>query len=513
MNTEVLVVGAGPTGLTLAIELLRRGIGCRIVEQRLEPLTTSRSLMIHSRTLELLDIAGIAEPFIEHGLEGRSMDYHFEGHTDTARLDFTTLPCRYPYYLAIEQDATEELLRLEVERLGGRVEWGTALQSLAAGAGGPCVATLARQEGGGEIVEVPWVAGCDGLGSTVRTEIGLPYTGDDYTGMDLRMMDVALTGFPLDPDRAHYFVSDDRLLVVSPLPRGNYRLVVSRLDSDSPHPGGSREDFQAVMDRHFAGTVTIGVPDWATVFRLSRRLAGTYRSGQVFLAGDAAHVHSPAGGQGMNIGMQDAFNLGWKLALVASGRAPLSLLDTYEADRRPVADEVLAKTHDLHAVIMAHGTPVADRIELLNRPGFVRDIVLGIAGLSYHYRGADTALGSAPTPDGGVGAGDRAPDLEIGGGRTVHSVLRSGNHVLLDCRRGRPDQRDEVDALARRFAPIAVATVDPASQAANDYGVRGEDWLCLVRPDGYIAVRVPSTDLGPLGRVLERTLLPALEPV
>jgi NADPH-dependent dioxygenase len=321
----VLIVGAGPTGATLGIELGRRGVACRVVDRLAEPVTTSRSFTLHARTLELFEMAGIADRFLDRGLRAVSMDYHFTGTAQPARLDFSQLRSRYPFTLIINQNVIEQVLRDQLTVLGTTVEWATELRSLSQEPDGWLTALLVHQPSGREeIVRTRWLVGCDGVQSTVRAQLDIPYEGGEYTGMQMRMMDVPLRGFPLEDDRIHYFISPARLLLVTKLPGATYRVVISDMPG-TPDTETARSAFQDVLDGHFCGSVSLGEPEWATVFRIWKRVTPRYRHGGVFLAGDAAHCHSPAGGQGMNVGVQDAFNLGWKLALVSAGEADESL--------------------------------------------------------------------------------------------------------------------------------------------------------------------------------------------
>ncbi|MGH3828645.1 MAG: FAD-dependent monooxygenase, partial [Pseudonocardiaceae bacterium] len=355
-TTPVLVVGAGPAGLTLAIELLRRGVACRVIDRLPAPAPTSRAVIVHARTLELFDGAGLAEPLLRQGLPGRSMNYHFLGEREAPRLDFTDLPSPYPFFLRIDQSVTERILRERVAALGGRVEWSSELRSLRCGDHDTDLveAVLTGPGGQPERATCEWLVGCDGAHSAVRHLLGLGFDGERYASMRNPMMDVPLRGFPLPDDAAHWLISPENMVVVIKLPGAHHRVLLSELD-DGPARPPAREKFQAVFDEHFAGAVTVGEPAWSSVFRISHRMVDTYRHGRVLLAGDAAHIHSPAGGQGMNACIQDVFNLGWKLAAVVTEDAPAALLETYETERRPIAAQVLAGTHALTKINMGHG--------------------------------------------------------------------------------------------------------------------------------------------------------------
>ncbi len=472
-------------------------------------------------------MAGIVDLFLEAGMRNVSMDYHFQGVEASARLDFTQLESRYPFTLIINQNVTEEMLRRHLATLGARVEWGTQLRSLSRAADGRITAVLAHQPSGEEeMVQTDWLIGCDGVHSTVRKQLDLPFEGDEYTGMQMRMMDVPLTGFPLADDRIHYFIARDRMLLIVKLPGPNYRVLISDM-SGAPPTEAARSAFQAVADEHFHGSVELGEPEWATVFRIWRRVTPSYRQGRVFLAGDAAHCHSPAGGQGMNACIQDAFNLGWKLAMVIRGEAYETILDSYERERQPIAAQLIEGTHALHGIIMDHGTSIVQRIARSREPGFSRQAVRRISGLAYHYRD-DIAAPSRPLLPGGLSPGDRVPDARLNARRRLHDLLRHPAYTLLLFPHA-SDPAHELEALANEVEAgfgdcVRVAAVTSAGQRATApagaivaesdevhrlYGAVGSASLCLVRPDGYLRVRCRLSDKDALFAALEVDLRPS----
>ncbi|WP_181722887.1 FAD-dependent monooxygenase [Nocardia gipuzkoensis] len=293
--------------------------------------------------------------------------------------------------------------------------------------------------------------------------------------------------------------------------------------SENPQTEITQEAFQAVLDRSFNGTVTLGQPEWASNFTIRIGISD-YRRGNVFLAGDAAHHHSPAGAQGMNLGLQDAYNLAWKLALVTKGESPAELLDTYEPQRRPVAEQVIARTQTLHDLLMAHGTPIAERLAIIREPGFVEQAVNGISGIGTTYRHTVSAA-SGITSLGGLVAGDRAPDIALTSRQRLHALLHHPGHTLLVFQRD-AHSASALKALerqvARRFGDRVRCTVitSPDQRAAAPdgaivadnfaahklYGAEDTDTLCLLHPDGHIHARcgLPEQEalLTALGTVL-----------
>ncbi|MGW5384039.1 FAD-dependent monooxygenase [Nocardia sp. NPDC003963] len=506
--SPVLIVGAGPSGMTLAIELRRRNIPCRIIDAADGPLKTSRSFTVHSQTLLQLQQLGIATDFLREGLESYSMDYHFLDHSESAQLDFRALGGRFPYILILNQNRTEAILRDHLASLGVTVEWGTRLVDLSVDPTGSVTTTLAH-DNAVEVLAYDWVVGCDGVRSTVRRLIGAEYAGSDYTGTTMRMMDLPIHNLPLGDSSIHYLIGKNRMVLVTRLPSDNYRLLISD-KGDTPESSLTVEAFQAVMDQHFRG-VTLGKPNWGSQFDVRHRLSDLYIKGNVVLCGDAAHIHSPAGGMGMNCCVQDAFNLGWKLAWVINGTAKKSLIETYPDERRPVDSQVKEGADLLHQVILAHGDSINDRMSIVRAPGFNQTAVGRISGRSYSYRDV------VSTPSGvekstGLRAGDSALDIMVNQDVAARDLFAHPGYTLMYLPRTRPER--EVSTLAERItrrygAHVRNAVVIPPSAGAarypgaifadsNDvhqhYGFGELDGLVLVRPDGYVAARCLMRD-------------------
>jgi 2-polyprenyl-6-methoxyphenol hydroxylase-like FAD-dependent oxidoreductase len=411
MTTSVLIIGSGPTGLIMASRLKSLGISVRIIDALEHPKTTSRAFTIHARTLELLGQMGLADIFIARGLKTLSMDYHFPMQEETPRLDFTQLDSVFPFCLSINQAETEAILREYATSLGIEIEWNTRLDSFSVQDPEPLNITLHHLDTDrSEEVAADWLIGCDGHFSTVRQQLNISLEGDEYAGT-MRMIDTRMTGFTYPDTAVHYFVAKDQMLLVHKLPGENHRLLISDRTEGVP-PEQARSAFQSVLDQQFAGQVQIDEPVWATNFRLSKRQVSSYRQGSVFLAGDAAHVNSPAGGQGMNVAMQDAFNLSWKLAMVIKGKAHPTLLDSYEAERAPVASQMLEGTNYIHSIIMAHGQGMQERINRMRGGEWNKQAVNQVAGISYTYRVPTTRAESEP-PNRILTIGDRAPDIVL----------------------------------------------------------------------------------------------------
>ncbi|MFI2708710.1 FAD-dependent monooxygenase [Micromonospora sp. NPDC018662] len=326
-HTDVLVVGAGPTGLAVAVTLAGGGVTTTVVDRLAEPPVTSRAAVVHAGTLEVLDRIGVAGPLADRGLHSARFNVR-----DRDRLlltvDFDRLPSRYPYALLISQAETEAVLVDRLTALGGRVLRPYELTGLDLDGDG----STARFAGGGA-VRARWVVGADGMHSRVRDLAGIGFGGPADPGESFLLADVRVDSV-LPRDQVNLFLSRGGPLVWAPLPDGTVRLVATV--ADAPREPRAHH-FQALLDERGPVRRPDRVTEvaWASRFRIHHRIASRYRSGPVLLAGDAAHVHSPAGGQGMNLGLRDAVALGE--ALVVGPEA----LDGYAADRRPRAEEVL----------------------------------------------------------------------------------------------------------------------------------------------------------------------------
>lgn len=335
LDTDVLIVGAGPTGLALATTLSRHGINHMIVEKLTTGQNTSRAAVIHAHTLEVLASLGVSERLVDEGLKLATFSIRDRDQI-LARLRFDTLPTEYACLLMLPQDRTEQILADALTAAGGAVRWGCAVESLTETPSGVAAAVVSSE--GAQTIHARYVVGADGMHSLVRETAGIGFSGTSYEESFV-LADVEMS-WEHGREEVMLFFSPAGLVVVAPLPGGRTRIVAT-LD-DAPAQPDAR-DIQRLLDTrgptHGGGKIL--QVHWSSRFRLHHRVADHYRRGRLLLVGDAAHVHSPAGGQGMNIGLVDACVLGRLLADVISGRNGDSHLDKYEALRRPAAKQVL----------------------------------------------------------------------------------------------------------------------------------------------------------------------------
>lgn len=334
-DTEVHVVGAGPTGLALGTLLARAGLPPIIVERLAEGQNTSRAAVIHAHTLEMLESFGLGSRLRANGLMLTRFSVR-EGDAVLASLAFDQLPTAFPCLLMIPQDRTERILRDALAEAGGAVRWGCNVTALRAERGG-AIAQIETPTGP-MTVRSRYVVGADGMHSVVRTAAGIGFDGSSYAESFV-LADVAMR-WPAGREEVSLFFSPQGPVVVAPLPGDRFRVVATLADAPL-RPG--IQDIQGILDsRGLRGArATVTDVSWSSRFRVHHRIADNYRAGPYFLVGDAAHVHSPAGGQGMNAGLVDAVVLGRMLIEVLSGRQPERWLDHYERLRRPAARQVL----------------------------------------------------------------------------------------------------------------------------------------------------------------------------
>ena len=337
-TADAVVCGAGPTGLMLGAELLRQGIAPLIVDLAPAPSPLSRAIVVHARTLEILEAHDLAAPLVAAGVPLRRVHIRSERRT-VIDVGFDALPTRYPFLLSVPQHATEALLADRIAALGGRVVRGVRVASFAQDADG--VDVQLSDDDATWSVRARWLVGCDGAHSTVRRGLGLDFAGHAHADR-LALADVRWEA-DLPRDALSTFL-DAGALACFPLPDDRWRLIALRTaDGGEIDESIDLAGFAAIVLKRTGIAVPPTDPTWIASFRTHTRGVDRYRIGRVLLAGDAAHIHSPFGGQGMNTGIQDAHNLGWKIALALRG-APEALVDSYERERHPIAAQVLRAT-------------------------------------------------------------------------------------------------------------------------------------------------------------------------
>lgn len=519
---DALVIGAGPTGLFMAAELTRHGVSCRILDKAPTPSRYSKALAIQSRMLEIFDQVGIIESFLEAGLQTPEIHISADGQP-LISMSMSELPGPYPFILCLPQSETERILGKRLEGLGVQVERLVELVSFTQDESA-VTATLRHADGYTETVTARWLIGCDGAHSTVRHTLNIPFSGAPYPEA-FALADVKID-WSLPNNEIHMFLSKDGMLAAFPMRGGRYRLIVETQAEagDEQLPDPTLEEIQTYLTKFGPAGSVASDPVWLAAFRTHLREAEHTRQGRVFLAGDAAHIHSPAGGQGMNTGLQDAYNLAWKLALVNAGHAPASLLESYELERHPVAESVM-RTSDLMLKAATLRSPITQHLRnrllpLLAQQDFIQHrMTEQLAELSISYRKspivAEHARGHVAH---GPKAGDRAPEaaplrLADGTPTRLFELLRAPTHTLLLFTGTQSDSVSQqhlvalAESIARTHgnlitsylvaaegsalaspAPGTTLLLDPTRALHHAYAAHSE-CLYLIRPDGYIGFR------------------------
>jgi 2-polyprenyl-6-methoxyphenol hydroxylase-like FAD-dependent oxidoreductase len=439
LAVEALVVGAGPVGLTMAAALHQHGIRCRIIDKAAAPTDKSKALVVWSRTLELLDNLGLAETFVHNGLKATGASVYGNGKR-LAHIAIHTVESPFGFPLMLPQSETERLLNEHLTHNGIGVERRVELVSFRE-TPDKIACTLRNADGQEESLEVPWLIGCDGAHSAVRHTLGVPFTGQAEPN-DWLLADVHVEG-PLAPNEVSVFWHEKGVLVTFPI-SGNRARVIADLGTAGPTapPDPTLAQVQAKVDERGPGGLTLTDPVWLAGFRINERKVSDYRLGRVMLAGDAAHIHSPAGGQGMNTGMQDAFNLAWKLALVERGQAQAEpLLASYSIERSTVGDQVLQGAGRVTTIATLRN-PVAQYLRnhiaaVVASFGFVQDkIANALCELNINYRQGPLSTDNWRGHSGTIKAGDRLPDGSLtsatnGTKTTLFAAIRGTRHNLL----------------------------------------------------------------------------------
>ncbi|MGW2712191.1 FAD-dependent monooxygenase [Streptomyces sp. NPDC001356] len=477
--SRVLVVGSGPTGLLLAGDLAGAGVPVTVVEKRPHGISNlSRAFVLHARTLEQLDARGLAD-----GLESVGQPLDRLRLFGRLTVDLSTLPSRYRHLLVLPQYEVEKALERRAVEAGAEFRYETELTGLTQDADGVTV-EAAGPRGRAETLRAAYVVGADGMRSAVRQAVGLPFPGRSVI-RSVVLADVRLAEQP--PSLLTVNAAGDAFAFLAPFGDGYHRVIGWHRGRDVPD--GEPLDLAEIKEiTRLALGRDFGMHDarWMSRFHSDERQAPAYRAGRVFLAGDAAHVHTPAGGQGMNTGLQDAANLSWKLAAVATGHADPALLDTYQAERHPVGRAVLRSSGGIVRLAMAKRPwTLAARGALtafLGAVGPARRKAAGrLTGIGHRY----------PAPRGAHPlTGTRVPDVDLAGGGRLYEALRGGRFVLIT-----PEPHE---AGAGRGDRLAVA------RWASDRRT-----TVLVRPDGYAAWAADSADAGGIEAALARHLGPA----
>jgi 2-polyprenyl-6-methoxyphenol hydroxylase-like FAD-dependent oxidoreductase len=525
-SLQALVIGAGPTGMTAAIELKRMGVEVRLVEHAAEPSTTSRALVVQARTLELFAQRGMLQPMLDKGNPASYVRVFGDG-KELFKMDFAHNGTDFPYMLMIPQSDTEQVLRDELAKLDVAIEWRVEYAALAMADHDKPVTVTLRHKDRVEEVQCEYLIDCEGAHSITRTTLGLEFEGKTRSE-NYVLGDIHIDGGPSEKELT-IFSSEHGFMGMFPMQGGRFRLIASHPLSDSKAGGEpTLDEIQTIYNQrsHIPGRFHDMV--WSSYFRINSRMIHQLQRGRVFLGGDSAHIHSPAGGQGMNTGIQDMVNLGWKLAMVIHGKASPKLLDTYTADRVPVIAGVLEGTEGLTDAIgtqsgagrfaLEHLAPWLTSTNVVQANATKR-----MSQVLFDYR--KSPLSKTEHAGGSLHAGDRVPNLAVarigGDGKTsapaepnkLQAFLRTDMLTLLfanldDADLLHAEVREKLAAWKEIIRSVRIAPLaDEVASFEDLFGKKPA--IVLVRPDGYAAFVGGGDSVGALADYLSTWFIAA----
>lgn len=553
---NVLIVGAGPVGLALACSLRLHGVECAIIDKTNGPVQESRATDIHARTLELCASLGVIDDLLARGKRSHGAYFYSNGHR-VAGFSTKELPTPYPFILGIPQHATEEVLLARFKELGGEVLRQHSLISMTKH-DDYVIAKVKNTQNEELIFDVPFLVGCDGATSTVRKHLGLPFEGETYEERFL-LADMRIE-WPLSKDELHLFLTEQGFFMVLPMPQGWVRTFAS-VAPENEDLHADLPSFLRMIQERVDVPCEVVEAGWIAEFNIHRRMVSHYRQDRVFLAGDAAHIHSPVGGQGMNIGIQDAMNLGFKLALVVQGKAHPALLDSYEIERHHAAARTLRDTHLATTLSLFQSPWLRIPRDLMGRAtqgstALARWMCELIASFHTDVRDSpavESVRGSLLQTDviadlsteepslyehlsysTGTRAGERAPYAKFGENDENSSFSLQASHlhtlILFDGLARTTEGYLKLAAIAHEVEnvfpgimrtiivvpdskrptdlPVDVTVVaDPGAKLHNAYQAFAE-CAFLIRPDGYVAFRCQPADPSQITTFLRKIFVP-----
>lgn len=531
-HIPVLIVGAGPTGLMMACELLRHNISFRIIDKKAEPTQGSNATWIQAHTLEIFDAIGIVDRFLKVGHKCEAINFYVKGKA-LANIPLTQIDSTYPFILMLPQRETERLLNKRLEESKVHVERSSELINIQQ-TGDEVISTVRHADGNVENIKSSWVIACDGANSTVRDKCQIPFPGEDLPEQFM-VADAQMSSF-LPANEIHVFfdkgtIFPDKGTIFSAFPWGSkeYRLTAN-LYQDAPRQSFNEHEVKEVVAERTYGNYIVESVSWITPFWIHGKIVDQMRHGSIFLVGDAAHIHSPAGGQGMNTGIQDAFGLAWKLALVIKGKSNQSLLNTYQEERFPIIKDIVTKANHLSNMSLFDKSfisklrkfchEISDNSDLSNK------IAEQLTQINIHYKKSPIINYNEKPNAGSPQQGERAPNVKIDDSRTLYGYLHNTHHNILIFAGNRLTKEDltkinklkslinekfsdcvKMFIIAReQLNEIDYVILDPAGVIHQHYKIK-HTATYIIRPDNYIGYYANGVDSSSIDAFLQQYLL------
>ncbi len=505
MDSEVLIVGAGPTGLMMANQLARRNVRSILIDRHAGPARETRALGVQARTMEIYARLGIVDRALELGVRGTGANLWANGRK-TARVPLGQAGASvtpYPYLLILGQDDNERIMGERLRAFGQSVQWNTELTELAQDADG-VTATVKRADGGTQTLRVGWVTGCDGAHSAVRKACSIPFEGAPYEHVFF-VADTEVTG-NMVADEVNVYLWKSGFHLFFPMKGQDHWRVVGIFPEGIQPEGATFESVLPSIRSEAGAGLDFKACSWFSTYRIHHRAATRFRERRCFVLGDAAHIHSPVGAQGMNTGLQDAYNLAWKLTLVCEGRADPALLDSYEAERLPVAQRLLETTDRAFRLIVSDSwlagllrTRVLARVAAfaMRQPRVQAFAFRTVSQTGIHYRESHLSQIAGAMGEKAPSAGDRFPWLKVAfkkGGpvEDLFDKLDDTRFTMLFIGQEAPA---DIVASLNGVANSLVIPADDANPAAFDAAGLPYPSYYLLRPDGHVGLcgRLPDT--------------------
>lgn len=526
----VLIVGAGPTGLMMACELERHDIPFRIIDKKAELTQGSNATWIQTRTLEIFDAIGMVDPFLKKGHRCEAINFYVKGN-QIVQIPLNQIDSTYPFILMLPQRETEHLLNKKLEESKVPIERSRELTNIKQTNTG-IISTIRFPSGETENITSDWVIACDGANSTVREKCQIEFSGEDFPEQFM-VADAKMSSFlPTNEihvffDKGTTFSEKGTLFSAFPLGSNDYRLSAN-LYQETPRQTFIEQEVREVVAERTYGNYIVDSVAWISPFWIHGKIVKQMRNGSIFFAGDAAHIHSPAGGQGMNAGMQDAFNLAWKLALVIKGKAPPSLLNSYQLERYSIVKEIVNQT-DYFTNMMLFDKSFFNKLNKFSHKlldsNAAKKVSEELTQIKIHYKKSPVINYKEKTDIRSPRQGERIPDVLIGSSKRLYSYLKNIMHNILIFTGDNPSKSylikmDELQKLInKKFSDlvklffIANKNLLSGNNIISDTGGAihqkfnvGAEAIYIIRPDNYVAYYSHKLDIVEVENFLKQYL-------